>query len=77
MLLYCITIWNIFRSFGIFFVFWYVWTKNNLATLVAPRRGDQIVQNYDNSAIFWAIFTEYDHIKPKFGHFATEKKFCY
>jgi hypothetical protein len=48
MLLYFMTIWNIFRPFGIiygllayvvcghlvyFFTFWYVWTKKNLATL--------------------------------------------
>jgi hypothetical protein len=48
MLLYFMSIWNIyghwgkfmavwysFGSFGIFFPFWYVWTKKNLATLSA------------------------------------------
>jgi hypothetical protein len=40
---YLKTVWNILRpfsivwyslwSFGIFFLFWYVWTKKNLATL--------------------------------------------
>jgi hypothetical protein len=48
MLLYFMTIWNILRpfgiiygrfgicslwSFGVFFPFWYIWTKKNLATL--------------------------------------------
>jgi hypothetical protein len=27
------TVWNGLWSFGIFFPFWYVWTKKNLATL--------------------------------------------
>jgi hypothetical protein len=33
-LVYYIAIWYNLRSFGIFFPFWYVWSKKNLATLM-------------------------------------------
>jgi hypothetical protein len=35
-MLWPFAIWSL-SSFGIFFPFWYVWTKKNLATLVGKR----------------------------------------
>jgi hypothetical protein len=55
--LYFMTIWNIFRSFGIIydllvkfvviwyiFTFWYVWTKKNLTTLIQTIFKDVLKQ---------------------------------
>jgi hypothetical protein len=37
-LVYFMAVWYSLRSLGIFFLFWYVWTKKNLATLIETRR---------------------------------------
>jgi hypothetical protein len=42
-LVYFVAVWYILRSFGNFFPFWYVWTKNNLATLVELHDVKKIV----------------------------------
>jgi hypothetical protein len=39
-------VWYSLWSFGIFFPFWYIWTKKNLATVLTAKGICNLAENY-------------------------------